>query len=352
MQRSLSIVGLVLSSCAVLGAEKLLEFRDLKPGITPVGFRSVLAGTGPMGEWRIVMDEVPSILPPLTPDAASGYKQPVLGQLSRDRTDERFPMLVYDEETFSDFALSTRFKIVDGQAEQMAGIVFRMQDERNYYYIRASALGGTFYFFKIVNGQRIGPIGNNLPIARGIWHDLSIECKGSRIHASLDGKEAIPWLDDPTFSAGKIAFWTKSDSVTHFGDTRITYKPREILAQMLVGDALKKYPRLLGLKIYAAVSNDAPMKVVGSMDKNELGAEAPREAQEVLMRDKGYFLGKGRHSVAVTVPLRDSNGEKVAAVRVIMQTFLGQTEKNALVRAMPVVKDMESRIRSRDDLVQ
>jgi hypothetical protein len=352
MRRSLSIIGLVLLTFAGFGAEKVLEFRDMKPGITPLGFRSVLGGTGQPGEWKISTDEVPSLLAPLTPDAPSGYKQPVLAQVSRDRTDERFPMLVYEDETFGDFTLTTRFKIVDGQAEQMAGIAFRLQDEKNYYYIRASALGGTFYFFKIADGQRFGPIGNKVAISKGVWHDLSIECKGSRIRALLNGKEAIPWLDDPSFAAGKIAFWTKSDSVSHFGDTQISYKPKEILAQTLVNDALKKYPRLLGLKIYAATTNDAPMKVVGSMNTKEVGEVAPKEAEEVLIRDRGYFLGKGRDSVAVTVPLRDSNGEKVAAVRVIMQTFLGQTEKNALVRAMPVVKDMESRIRSRNDLIQ
>lgn len=352
MRCSLFIIGSLLSSPAIWGAEKVLEFHDLKAGITPPGYRSALAGTGSLGEWKIVMDEVPPLLPPLTPNAPSGYKQSVLAQLSRDRTDERFPMLVYDEEVFGDFRLTTRFKIVDGQVEQMAGIAFRMQDEKNYYYIRASALGGTFYFFKIVDGQRIGPIGNHLPISSGVWHSLSIECKGSRIRALLDGHEVIPWLDDPSFATGKIAFWTKSDSVTHFGDMQITYRPKETLAQTLVGDALKKYPRLLGLKIYAAVTNDARMTVVGSMDKKELGEIAPKEAEEVLLRDQGYYLGKGRRSVAVTVPLRDSNGEKIAAVRVVMQTFLGQTEKNALVRAMPVIKDMESRIRSKDDLVQ
>jgi hypothetical protein len=270
------------------GADTLA--RELKLGITPPALIHSCGNRA--SEWKIVMDDVPPILAPLTPAGASAYKQPVLAQVSRDRTDERFPMLVYDEETFGDFTLTTKFKIVDGQAEQMAGIAFRVQDEKNYYYIRASALGSTFYFFKIVNGQRFAPIGNNLTIAKGIWHDFAIECKGSRIRALLDGKEAIPSLDDPSFSTGKIAFWTKSDSVAHFADTQISYKPREILAQTLVNDALKKYPRLVGLKIYAAATNDAPMRVVGSMDTKELGEIAPSEAEEVLVRDKGYFFGK------------------------------------------------------------
>jgi hypothetical protein len=337
---------------AMVGAEKVIDFRDAKLNEAPAGFRSTLAGSGEPGIWKIVSDEFTPILAPVLPTTRSGYKVPVLAQVSRDRTDERFPMLIYEEESFGDFTLTTRFKIVDGQAEQMAGIAFRMQDDKNYYYIRASALGGTFYFLKIVNGERFGPIGNKVSIAKGVWHDLTIECKGSRIHALLNGKETIPWLDDPSFTSGKIAFWTKSDSVTHFAETRITYEPTEVLAQTLVRDAVKKYPRLLGLNIFAAPTNSFPMKVVGSMDPKELGQIAPREAEELMLRDQGYFYGKGRNSVTVTLPLRDSNGEKVASVRVVMRTFPGQTEKNALVRATPVVKEMESRIRSLNDLVQ
>jgi hypothetical protein len=222
----------------------------------PQGFRALLGGTGAPGEWKVVEDDLPSIFPSLTPNAPSAYRQAVVAQVSRDRTDDRFPMLIFDEETFGDFTLTTQFKLVNGQVEQMAGIVFRMQDDRNYYYIRASGIGGTFYWFKMVDGQRVGPIGNKVMISKGIWHQLTIECKGSRTRALLDGKETIPWLDDPSFGPGKIGFWTKSDSVTHFGETRITYKPQEILARTLVRDALKKYPRLLGLKIYAEYRSD------------------------------------------------------------------------------------------------
>jgi hypothetical protein len=35
-----------------------------------------------------------------------------------------------------------------------------------------------------------------------------------------------------------------------------------------------------------------------------------------------------------------------------MKTFAGQTEQNAMARAMPVVKEMQSRLTSLQDLVQ
>jgi len=347
-----AIAWIVLLSCwAVHGAELVFDFRDDKVGETPKGFRSTLAGSGKPGDWKVLLDDVPSILAPLSPNAPSAGKRPVLGQLSRERTDEHFPILVYEGETFNDFTLATQFKIVDGKDEQMAGIAFRIKDEKNYYYVRASALGNTFNFFKIVDGQRKAPVGNKVEIRKGVWHQMTIECKGTRIRALLNGKEVIPALDDPTFSSGKIGFWTKSDAVSYFGTTTITYKPKETLAQTLVKDSFTKYPRLLGLKIYAPMAEDGLMQTVASLNPQEVGQPAPKEATEVLTQ-RGYYYGKNSDQVVLTLPLHDSNGEKVAAVRVVMKTFLGQTENNAVARALPVVKGMENRIQTLKDLIQ
>jgi hypothetical protein len=202
-----------------------------------------------------------------------------------------------------------------------------------------------------VDGQRSAPIGNKIEIRKGVWYNLTIECKGTRIHALLNGKEVIPALEDKSFISGRIGFWTKSDAVSYFGDTAIVYKPKEILAQTLVKDAFQKYPRLQGLKIYAPPSGSSELRVVASLDPSEVGRPAPTEVAKVLV-ERGYYYGKGDGEVMLTLPLHDSNGDKVAAVRLVMKSFLGQTEKNALARAMPVVKGMETRIQALKDLTE
>ncbi len=351
MLRSTIALAILSFCCAALGAEKVFDFLLEKQNETPSGFRSALFGTGQPGEWKIIMDDVPTLFGPLIPNATSGRKRPVLAQLSRDRTDERFPMLIYTNEVFGDFTLTTRFKLVAGEAEQMAGIAFRIQDERNYYYVRASGLGNTFYFFKIVDGQRGAPIGNKAEIPKGVWHEMTIECKATRIRALLNGKEIIPWLDDKSFIRGNVGYWTKSDSVTYFADTTMVYKPQVTLAQSLVKDAHVQFPRLQGLKIYAPVLEDGTMRVIASLNPDEVGQPAPKEADDVLAK-QGYYYGKEDGEVMLTLPLRDNNGEKVAAVCVVMKSFFGQTQNNALARAMPVVKGMEARIQRLSDLMQ
>ncbi len=353
MLRIVFVLAAVMQAFAAFGAELVWDFRNDKADSLPAGFQALLGGTGvAAGDWRIVEDAVPSLLAPLSPNAPRGGKQGVLAQVSTDPTDERFPMLVYTNEIFGDFALTTRFKLVSGRVEQMAGIAFRIQDERNYYYVRASALGNTFNFFKVVNGLRSEPISIKAGIPTGKWQELGIECRGTTIRTTLNGREAIPELTDKTFTSGRIGYWTKSDSVSYFADTVIRFKPRESLAQLLVKDAFKRYSRLEELKIFAsATGSTQDVRIVASLDNKEVGRPAPVEATEVLTK-RGYFYGKESGAVALTLPLHDHNGDKVAAVRLVMKSFVGQTENNALARALPVVKSMEARIQTREDLLQ
>ena len=199
------------------------------------------------------MDDMPSAFAPLTDKATTVSRRAVLAQTSMDITDEHFPMLVYTKETFDDFVLSTRFKLVEGVSEQMAGVVFRWQDEKNFYVVRASGLGSNIRFYSVLNGQRGRPIGPSVAVPKGVWHELKIECQGNKVRAWLNGNP-VPWeesaseINDNSFKSGKIGFWTKSDSVSHFTDAKIVYTPRESPAQALVRDTVAKIHPAGGLE--------------------------------------------------------------------------------------------------------
>jgi hypothetical protein len=342
---------LVLCALPALAAERVFDFGEFHENELPPGFRSAVTGQGKPGEWKIILETVPSQLPPLTDKAPVVSKRPVLAQLSQDPVDEHFPLLIFQDETYSDFTLTTRFKTVKGVLEQMAGLAFRLQDESNYYVVRASSLGNTFRFYKVVNGMRGDIIGPEVPIPGGVWHDLTVQCKGNQIRCSLDGQELIPPLTDSTFSSGKIAFWTKSDSVSYFVGTRIVYTPREVPAQAIVRDVMRKYPGLLGLKIYLADEDRKTIRVVASKDEKECGQSGGPSEAAVIGRSETYY-GKENGVASVVLPLRDRNGDTFAAARVVMKTFHGETEKTAIERAVAIVKQIQVRVQSREDLVE
>ena len=82
------------------------------------------------------------------------------------------------------------------------------------------------------------------------------------------------------------------------------------------------------------------------------GDQGAHEVERQVIEKGAPFYGKGKDSVVVTMPLHDRNGDVIAAVRIGMKTFRGQTEQNALVRAVPIVQEMQGRIQTVEDLVQ
>ena len=192
-------------------------------------------------------------------------------------------------------------------------------------------------------------IGPEIKIPAGEWQEMSVTCKGNEIRCALNGKEVIPPLQDNTFSVGKLGFWTKSDSVSYFAGTRVVYRPREMPAKRLVQNALKEYNRLLGLEIYMLGKDSETTRCVAGFPESLVGKAGGAPELDVIRRGVMYY-GKDKESVSVTRPLRDKNGDAIAAVRVKMKTFTGQTEQNAIVRAMPVVNMLQTAIQNREDL--
>ncbi len=355
MNRFTMWMALGLWAGSVEAVEYYFDFSKSPVNETPAGYRNTVAGVGKPGEWKIILDEVPSLMPPLSDRTPNSARRPVLAQLAKDTTDEHFPLLIYEDQTFGDFTLTTSFKTVSGEREQMAGLAFRIQDEKNYYVVRASSLGSTLRFYAVVNGVRNEPRGTDLPIAKGVWHELSVECKGNLIRIHLDGKEPIPPLTDLSFTTGKIGFWTKSDSVSYFADTKINYVPREPVAQALLQEQLKKFPRLLGIRIFSNPTAEAKTRVIASDVASELGKPAAtplQSAAESAIAKDMIYCSSPSQTVTITLPLHDKNGEVMGALQLKMKSFPGQTHENAIVRAMPVVKAIEARARTKADLVQ
>jgi len=332
----------------VVGAELQFNFGELAASGALTNFQAALLGGGQPGAWKILQDQVPSAFAPFTAQAPNVTGARVLAQTSQDATDERFPMFIYEPEKFRDFKFTTRFKIVSGVIEQMAGVVFRFQNSSNFYVVRASALGQNVRFYKVVDGVRSDPIGPDYAIAAGAWHQLAVQCEGNRITVSLDGKPVMPTLGDNTFTEGKLGFWTKSDAVSYFADATVEYTPVVPAAQSLVNSILEEQPRILGLRIYTLNTNDTT-SIIASKDPAEIG-QPGTEAELAAIRDGTVSFGRDIGAVLITMPLHDRNGEYIAAVRLKLKTFFGETQDNAVTRATMVVRAMQNLCTAAEDL--
>jgi hypothetical protein len=191
------------------GAMTRIDFEAAAPGTLPPGVTGALTGSGGPVAWAIVED----------PTAPAGPK--VLAQTSTDKTDYRFPLAIFEAPVAVDIDVAVRFKPVGGTVDRAAGIAIRLSDPNNYYVVRANALEDNVRLYRMVNGRRSQFAGADTKVPAGKWQELRLVARGSRFEVFLDGKSLYSATDTAITAAGRVALWTKADSVTHFDDLRI-----------------------------------------------------------------------------------------------------------------------------------
>jgi hypothetical protein len=205
------IIGGVLVTAAADAQPRTtrVDIASMQPGTAPPGFEFALTGGGPISAWKVVAD----------PTAAA---QKAIAQISQDRTDYRFPLAVYQPITAKDVDVTVHFKPVEGKVDQAGGIAVRLANPDNYYVVRANALEDNVRFYRVVNGRRQQIQGADVKVAPSQWHSLGLRAEGNRFTVSFDGKPLYTAEDGTFVNPGKVALWTKADSVTHFDAISIT----------------------------------------------------------------------------------------------------------------------------------
>ena len=217
MRHGLMICLLIAGVCIVRAAERKVTFDRDAVGQPPAGFTfGHTAKAGAPGKW-VVQQE------------GTGK---VLAQIDSDDTRLRFPVAVVDDVSAADVDLAVRFKPISGRVDQAAGLVWRFQNEDNYYIVRANALENNVVLYKVENGRRVDlPLkgegrtyGKKTPVPSGHWSTLRVVAAGNRFDVYLNGSKLYE-VEDGTFTqTGKVGVWTKADSVTQFDDLTIVTK--------------------------------------------------------------------------------------------------------------------------------
>lgn len=190
-----------------------IDFESAATGSLPRGIQPMLTGSGGPVAWSIIDD----------PTAPAGPK--VLAQTSKDTTDYRFPLAVFAQPVLQDLDVAVRFKPVSGEVDRAAGIAVRLTDRNNYYVVRANALEDNVRLYSVVGGNRRQFAGANIKVPAGIWQELRLVVRGDRLEVFFEGRSLYSAVDATLGAAGRVALWTKSDSVTHFDDLRINPLP-------------------------------------------------------------------------------------------------------------------------------
>jgi hypothetical protein len=199
---------LVAAFGAPMATAQPVSFGGAAPGTLPAEFEIGLTGSGPPPRWEVAAD----------PTALDGA---ALVQVSDDATNSRFPLAIYKPVTAANLEASVRFKAISGKVDQAGGIAVRLVDSDNYYVTRANALEGNVRFYRVVDGQREQLAGASTEVTTGEWHTLSLRAVGNRFTVTFDDTPLLAQEDTTFDAAGRVALWTKADSVTAFDTLQI-----------------------------------------------------------------------------------------------------------------------------------
>jgi len=208
---------LVLASLCVVGPAfgqngSVTPFSGLRAGSLPDGFTSARTGRGAPAEWAVVAD----------PDAVGGL---ALAQTAADPTDYRYPLGILSNPPAANLDVSVRFKPVSGRTDQAGGLAVRVIDADNYIVVRANALEDNVNLYRVIKGDRREIKGARVKVASGQWHTLSLKADGETFTVTFNGRLLFTATDRSIAGAGRVALWTKADSVTRFSDLSIQTLP-------------------------------------------------------------------------------------------------------------------------------
>ena len=206
-----AMAGAASVSAAQSGSVRV-PLAPARAGGLPDGFQVARTGKGAVAAWSVVAD-------------AQAQGGQVLVQTSTDQTDYRFPLAIYGGVTAANVEATVRFKAVAGRIDRAGGIAVRLADPDNYYVLRANALEDNVNFYRVVQGSRRQIHGVAAKVTSDQWHTLSLRAEDDRFTVGFDGATLFTATDRTFSGAGRVALWTKADSVTQFDALAIRALP-------------------------------------------------------------------------------------------------------------------------------
>ena len=178
------------------------NFETDAVGNPPAGFEFSVTAEKKPGKWMVVKDG----------------NNHLLAQLDRDRTPRRFAMALVRDRSYRDLKISVRAKPIAGDAEMVAGLVWRYKDADNYYVARWNI--NSVRVDRVMNGERQLLPPHEIPInlAADTWHTLTVEHRGEDMQVFVGKERIFVGKDDAYPAPGKVGLWIKADSMTYFDD--------------------------------------------------------------------------------------------------------------------------------------
>jgi len=128
-----------------------------------------------------------------------------------------------DVPEFTNGEISMRFRLLGGQLDQCAGILFNLQTNGDYLTVRFNGKEDNLVLWTFRKGKRsfVKKGAHDVRLKMGEWHRMRIGVQGTQLRGYLDDELLLEYtLAEP--ASGKVGVWSKTDSVSQFDDYTVT----------------------------------------------------------------------------------------------------------------------------------
>jgi hypothetical protein len=206
-----ALLAAALLACA-LPAAKALEPKTTidighNAGAPPAHFDFLPDGGGQRNPWTLIEDGA----------AVAGL---AIERRSTPSTVDH-SLAIYSAASPKDAEISLRIKATGGTEDQGGGIALRLTAPDSYYLVEMDARRDRVVFLRVANGATEEIVGVDADIATNEWHRLAVRVVDDEFVITLDGIWVFTGFDKTLSRAGRVALWTKGDSITRFDQIEI-----------------------------------------------------------------------------------------------------------------------------------
>jgi hypothetical protein len=130
-----------------------------------------------------------------------------------------------DVPDFTNGEISMRFRLLSGQLDSCAGILFNLKENGDYLTVRFNGKEDNLVLWTFKSGKRsfVKKGAHDVPLKIGEWHRMKISVDGTQLRGYLDDELLLEYtLAEPV--SGKVGLWSKTDSVSQFDDYTVAAK--------------------------------------------------------------------------------------------------------------------------------
>ncbi|MHC4616682.1 MAG: family 16 glycoside hydrolase [Planctomycetota bacterium] len=196
------VLGVVASSCGPKPSPELaIPGLDLK-----IWVADETNGRGKLAKWKIIKDD------------SAPSKSPVIAITENKNKGQTYNLLIAQDRKYNHVEMEIKVKAIRGKEDRGGGLIWRVQDAKNYYLARWNPLEENLRLYVVQDGRRRQLASVDVTVDPTSWHEIEIEQEEAQIEVDFNGHTAIEFEDETFLEAGMVGLWTKADAASAFNE--------------------------------------------------------------------------------------------------------------------------------------